>query len=70
MGKVFQLILKEQHIILNLLLIKEMLLLKTIMDFVCRKVKVFKLISKEQHIILNLLLIKEMLLLKIIMGFV
>jgi hypothetical protein len=41
MGKVFQLISKEQHIIANLQQIKELLLLKTIMGFVCLKVKEF-----------------------------
>jgi hypothetical protein len=68
--KVFQLIFKEQHIISNLLLIKEMLMLDTIMGVVFRKVKVLKLILKEQHIILNLLLIKELLMLNPIMGIV
>jgi hypothetical protein len=36
-----------------LLLIKEMLMLKTIMGIVCLKVKVLELILKEQHIISN-----------------
>jgi hypothetical protein len=53
-----------------LLLIKDLLLLNTVMGFVCIKVKVLKLILKEQHIILNLLLIKNMLLLNSIMDFV
>ena len=52
---------------LNLLLIKEMLLLNSIMGIAWRKVKVFRNIWKEPHIILNLLLIKEMLLLNSIM---
>jgi hypothetical protein len=58
---------KEQNMMIDLLLIKEMLLLKTmfinlvlmtemrmakgIMDFVWRIVNVFELIRKEQHII-------------------
>jgi hypothetical protein len=48
--KVLKLILKEQHIILNLLLIKNMLLLNSIMGFAFIKVKVLKLIFEEHHI--------------------
>jgi hypothetical protein len=44
MAKEFQLILREQRIITNLLPIKDMLLLKTIMDIVWKLVKVFQLI--------------------------
>jgi D-alanyl-lipoteichoic acid acyltransferase DltB (MBOAT superfamily) len=47
-----------------------MLLLKTIMGIVFRKVKVLELILNSQHIILNLLLIKETLLLKTHIDFV
>jgi hypothetical protein len=68
--KVLELILKEQHIISNLLLIKELLLLNTIMGIVCLKVKVLEFILNQQHIILNLLLITEMLLLNLIMGII
>jgi hypothetical protein len=45
----------------KMLLIKEILLFDTIMDFVCRKVKAPQTISQEQHIISNLVLIKELL---------
>jgi hypothetical protein len=65
--KVLELIFEEQHIIINLLQIKDLLLLNAIMGFVCVKVKVLELISKEQHIILALLQIKDRLLLKTIM---
>jgi hypothetical protein len=67
---VFQLILKEQHIILNLLLIKEMLLLNSIMGFVCTMANVLQKILKVQPIISNLLLIKDILMLNSIMDFV
>jgi hypothetical protein len=43
-SELFESILKEQHIISSLLLIKKMLLLETSMEFVCRKVKVLELI--------------------------
>jgi hypothetical protein len=42
MVKVFQKICKEQHIILNLLQIKDLILHNTYMEAVCRKVKVFQ----------------------------
>jgi hypothetical protein len=67
---VLELILKEQHIISNLLLIKGMLLLKSIMDYVYMRVKVFKLMVTDKPIISNLLLITDMLLLNSIMGIV
>jgi hypothetical protein len=56
--KAFELILQEQHIISNLLLIKDMLLLNSNMGIVCIEVKVFELILQEQHIISNSPLIK------------
>jgi TPR repeat protein len=69
-GEVVEIDFKKQHMISNLLPIKDLRMLNSIMDFVCRKVKVLELILKEQHIILNLLLIKDLLLVNIIVGFV
>jgi hypothetical protein len=70
MAKVFGLIWKEQHIILNSLQIKDLLMLNAIIDFVCRKAQALGLIWKEQHITLNSLQIKELLMLNSIMDFV
>jgi hypothetical protein len=63
MAAVFRLMCRKQFIIINLLLIKNMLLLNSIMEFVCIMAWVFRLICRKQSIITNLLLIKDFLML-------
>jgi hypothetical protein len=61
---------RKQFMITNLMQIKEMLLLNSIMEFVWRMAAVFGWISRKQPIITNLLQIKEMLMLNSYMDFV
>jgi hypothetical protein len=49
----------EQHLISNLLLIREFLLLNSVLEFVGQMVQVSAEIWKEQHVILHFLVTKE-----------
>jgi hypothetical protein len=60
----------DQHMISNLLQIKDLLLLNSSMEIVCTMAEVFQLIFKEQHIIIDFPQKKDFLMLNSIMAFV
>jgi hypothetical protein len=51
----------KQHIMTNLLMVKDLVLLGTIVDIACSMVKVFPLIFEQLQIVINSLLIKNLL---------